>query len=337
MSHGDNAFSPGDVIERRYRVVRLVGTGAMGEVYQAEDLEIDESASEEGSANTVAIKTVRPDLLRSAKALARFKREADLSQRIQHPGVLRIGRVFTTTMPGDDDAGTVPCMVMEWLAGETLADRLVDERLIDPDEGVAVACQMASALTAAHRAGVVHRDLKPDNVFLVYGGGEDGGIRVVLTDFGVARAAKRRKDESLTASNVILGTPEYLAPELLDLEDATPRSDLYTMGLVMFEMLTGKPPFEADTPLKMVFMRAQQEPPSPRKHLPDLDRRWEEVILRCLARKPEDRYAEALDLISVLDGEDSRWLKATAADRLKRFPALVRSRLSRGWRSAVKR
>ena len=338
MSSESSIFSPGDVIDRRYRVVRLVGIGGMGEVYQAENLQTDAGASEARPVKKVAIKTVRPDLLRNVKMLARFKREADLSQRIRHPGVLRIARVITTPIPGDPEATAVPCLVMEWLAGETLADRLVDGRLIDPSEGVAVACQMAAALTAAHRAGVVHRDLKPDNVFLVYGGGQDGGTRVVLTDFGVARRAlPQPNDESLTATNVILGTPDYLAPELLELEHATPASDLYAMGLVLFEMLTGKPPFEADTPLKMVLRRVQEEPPSPRAHLPDLDPRWEETILRCLARKPEDRYGEARELIPVLDGQDSQWLASTPSQRLREALSVARAHLFGSWRFAGRR
>ena len=308
MSSSRDVFAPGHVIDDRYWIVRLVGKGGMGEVYEA---------AEQGSGSRVAIKTVLPRLLGNRKIRSRFERESQLSRRISHPGVLRIHEVLAVERE-EGSSETVPCMVMELLEGETLADRLVDGRLLDPDEARPIACQMAAALTAAHRAGVVHRDLKPDNVFLVP---EAGGTRVVLTDFGVARrSSEERKDESLTASNVLLGTPDYMAPEQLELQDATPASDIYTLGLVMFEMLTGEPPFVADTALKTVFKRVQEEPPSPREHLPDLDPRWEEVILRCLAREPQDRYAEAQDLIRVLEGDHSSYLLApSSSDRLRRL------------------
>ncbi len=307
-------FSSGDVIDGRFRVVRLVGTGGMGEVYEAESLE---------TAERVAIKTVLPDLLGNRTIIARFEREAELSRRISHSCILRVFEVLKTSRPGDFGSDQVPCMVMELLTGETLADRLVDGRTVEPTAAVALACQMASGLTAAHRAGVVHRDLKPDNVFLVSpirppsGEHDDASIRVVLTDFGVARAVAQ--DDSLTASNVLPGTPDYMAPEQLELEKAMPASDIYTMGLVLFEMLTGKPPFVADTAIKMVFMRVEEEPPSPCVHIPDLDPRWEEVILRCLARQPDDRYAEAQDLILVLEGADSPWLLPTATGRFEKL------------------
>ena len=314
-----DVFAPGQVIAGRYRIVRLVGRGGMGEIYEATQVE---------TGKRLAIKTVLPQLLGNRKIVARFERESDLSRRISHPCVLRIFEVLSvsveeraSTRAGGVGAGSggdpaIPCMVMELLDGETLADRLIEGRVVDPEEAVPLACQMAAALTAAHRAGVVHRDLKPDNIFLVP---EASGTWVVLTDFGVARRSTGPKDESLTASNVLLGTPDYMAPEQLELHDATAESDIYTLGLVLFEMLVGRPPFVADTALKMVFKRVEEEPPSPREHLPDLDPRWEQVIMRCLERDPKDRYQEAQDLIRVLDGEDSEWLVPTSAERLRKL------------------
>ncbi len=349
MATESNIFSPGDEIEGRFRVVRLVGIGGMGEVYEAECL--DRAERSRTGTDRVAIKTVLPELLGNHKIIARFEREAELSRRISHPNVLRIFEVLRTRAgaasrasvataasraPGATGGGSdaVPCMVMELLAGETVADMLIDGRTVDPDAGVPLACQMAAALTAAHRAGVVHRDLKPDNVFLVP---ENGTTRVVLTDFGVARRSTAPpQDESLTASNVLLGTPDYMAPEQLELEQATSASDIYTLGLVLFEMLTGKRPFVADTALKMVFKRVKEEPPSPREFLPDLDPRWEEVILRCLARQPEDRYAEAQDIIKVLEGERSQLLVTAPEDRLNRIvPWLIAALVAAGFVAAA--
>ena len=315
----ESLLAPDDVIADRYRIVQRIGEGGMGLVYAAEEIE---------SGKRVAIKTVLPRLLGNPKILSRFERECEFSQRISHSGVLRILEVFKTPRPGGGGGDRpIPCMAMELLEGETLADRLIDGRLVDPDEAVSLVCQMASALTAAHRAGVVHRDLKPDNVFLVPNG---DSIRVVLTDFGVARHSTAPPEDSLTASNVLLGTPDYMAPEQLELEEAMPASDIYTMGLVIFEMILGKPPFVADTALKTVFKRVQEEPPSPRSIRPDLDERWEKVILRCLERRPENRYAEAQDVIRVLVGPRSPWLLPTLADRLRALAPWIAAVIAAG-------
>lgn len=320
MSAAD-VFSPGDVVHGRYRIVRLIGKGGTGEVYEAEDT---------AKSRPVAIKTVLRTLLSSVKVGRRFQREFEFSQRISHPGVLRIHELLQVPVEVSEDGEEqrllkVPCMVMELLTGETLADRLIRGDTVPPEEARPLVCQMAAALAAAHRAGIVHRDLKPDNVFLV----PDGklGTRVVLTDFGVARKAvesrrapgrRRSRDDSdsLTASNVLLGTPTYMAPEQLELEEAMPASDLYTLGLVIFEMLTGRQPFEADSAIEMVFKRVQEDPPSPRKYLPGLDRRLEEVVLRCLKRDPNDRFDSPQEIIRTLDGDASEWL---AADRSARW------------------
>ncbi len=316
-SESEPVFGADDVIDGRYRIVARIGVGGMAEVYEAVSVE---------TGDRVAIKTVRPDLLGNTKIVTRFTREFKLSQRISHPGVLKIFEVVQTRRLSEgEDATLVPCMVMEFLDGETVADRMIDGRLVEPEEAVSLACQMASALTAAHRAGVVHRDLKPDNIFLAVDAktADFETTRVVLTDFGVARRDTTTKDDGLTASNVILGTPDYMAPEQLELEVATSASDIYAMGLVIFEMILGERPFVAESMIKMVFKRVQEDPPSPRSYRPDLDPKWETVILRCLARKPEDRYREAQDLIRVLDGDDSEWLLQTRAERLKKWWLLI--------------
>lgn len=287
-------LKPDDVLRDRYRVVRMVGRGGMGEVYEAIDLETGER---------VAVKTVLAKFLGSSKVIARFRREIDLSRRISHPNVLRIRDVFELPPNGDDpDLPQVaaPCMVMEYLEGETLADRLEQGRLVPPEEARGLVIQMARALSAAHRAEVVHRDLKPDNVFLVNHGDQ---TRVVLTDFGVARPNTVEED-SFTATDVIVGTPTYMAPEQLELEEALPASDIYTLGLVVYQMLTGRFPFEADTAIQVVFMRVQQDPVPPRHHMPELDESWESLIMRCLERDPKERISDAEQIVKLLEGRN---------------------------------
>ncbi|MEM8932953.1 MAG: serine/threonine-protein kinase [Acidobacteriota bacterium] len=297
-------FDGGDLVEARYRIDSLLGQGGMGEVYRAEKLATGEP---------VALKFILPELLGSHKTRARFERELDLTQRIDHPNVVHLAEILRVPTPdGRSDLlgeEPMPCLVMEFLDGGTLADHLDLEGPMEADEARPIMTQIASALSAAHRQGVVHRDLKPDNVFLVPPDEPDAETpRVVLTDFGVARQDKDNPNpelsDSLTASNVVIGTPEYMAPELLELEGAIPASDIYAMGLVYHELVTGVLPFDELQPLQALFQRVRQEVPTPRERRPDLDEDTERVILRCLARQPTERYADAADLIRDLEGEE---------------------------------
>lgn len=303
-------LKPGEVLQNRYEIVRLIGRGGMGEVYEAKDLE---------TGRQVALKTVLSKLLGSLKVVARFEREIELSKRISHPNVLRIHDVFDLPpRPAETDVPQVssPCMVMEYLEGETLADRLGNGHPVPPDEARGLVIQMAHALAAAHKAEVVHRDLKPDNIFLVPR--DDGTTRVVLTDFGVARPNSPEQEESFTATDVIVGTPTYMAPEQLELEEALPASDIYTLGLVMYEMLTGRFPFEGETAIQVVFMRVQEPPVPPKKYKPDLDETWDNLILSCLERDPRSRLSDAKDIVAILEGnvrdlprDKKKWLQAS--------------------------
>ena len=308
-----DVFSPGDLVDGRYRIVRLLGKGGTGEVHEVEALD---------DGRRLALKTLLPRFFDSSTVVTRFERECAYSRKIAHPNVLKIHEVFkiplpesvARALPGSFRSQTMPCMVMEFLKGKTLADWMVEGKIYTTEEAKPLVCQIASALTAAHRAGIVHRDLKPDNIFLVPQ--EDDVPRVVLTDFGVARKSMPSGEDSLTASNVLPGTPGYMAPEQLELEKAMPASDIYTFGLVMFEMLTGRPPFEAPTPIQMVFMRVEQDAPSPRVFVPDIDPAWEEVILCCLERDPDNRFTEADQIIHRLDGMASEWLKVERKNQM---------------------
>ena len=293
-SSGRPLFAAGDVVSGRYRIERNLGQDDDTDRYAAVEI---------GTARRWALKTPSRERLGSEKPLARFHRERSLSQRVSHPNVLQVEDVLEVEV--EDVEKPVPCMVMELVEGESLASRLAESGAIDPEVSLTIACQLADALAAAHSAGVVHRDLKPQSVFLSQS--KDGSMRAVLTDFGVARGMDDEPTadsvDSLTATNVVLGTPYYMAPEQLEAEVATPVTDIYALGLMLFEMVTGRLPFMAPTTLQAVFKRVQEDPPSPRRYLPTLSDAWEQTILRCLAREPEERFQSAARVGESLRGE----------------------------------
>ncbi|MEM8993370.1 MAG: serine/threonine-protein kinase [Acidobacteriota bacterium] len=318
---GDTLFAPGDVIEGRFRIERLLGSGGMGEVYLAQRI----------GGGAVALKMLLPELLSNPKSLARFEREVKSAQAIDHPNVMRIFELLRL----EPAAGRrlklpIPCLVMEYLDGESVADYLEREGVMKDAQVVAAVVQMSVALDAAHRAGIVHRDLKPDNIFLVADpdGTEERPWRVVLTDFGVARRRPQVGEsefsgDSLTASNVVIGTPEFMAPELLELEEALPSSDFYALGLVAYQMATGALPFEDEQPLKALFMRVREPAPSPTLVRPDLDPRLAQVIERCLERQPDDRFPHGAAIIEFLGGEPAE-PAGTLSDLHPQIPVMTR-------------
>lgn len=305
-------YEDGRLVDGRFRVVELIGRGGMSEVYRVVSLVSSERLRE---GEELALKVVMPDLLGSDKAMARFEREMRWTQRIGHPNVIDVKEFFRLRR-GEVE---VPCLVMELLDGDSLVDHLERHGIMTCEQAKPIICQMAAALDAAHRAGIVHRDLKPANVLLVPREGLPP--RVVLTDFGVARenlsTDLRDDSQSLTASNVILGTPDYLAPEQLELEEALPASDIYALGLCFYQMVTGSLPFEGDSPLEAVFQRVQTPAPSPRLKVPDLDPVCERVILRCLERDMEQRYALGSEIIRELDGSDSGYMPMPQPKRIQ--------------------
>ena len=280
----DPVFRPGDVLARRFRVVRFLAQGGTGEVYEAHDLEL-------GAA--VALKTIRPDIGADALAAERLRREVLLARQVTDPNVCRLFDLFRQTCgpaepPGSGMEGIL-FLTMELLTGETLAARLKRGRMSTRD-ALPLLEQMAAGLSAAHRAGVIHRDFKSGNVMLV--ATASGSVRAVVTDFGLARSAQASL-EPLTGSAGMVGTSAYMAPEQVVGEEVSPAADVYALGVVMYEMVTGTRPFQGDLPITVAIKRLKERPPSPRRHVPDLDPRWERTILRCLERRPGDRFASA--------------------------------------------
>ena len=286
---GRASFADGAFVANRYRVVRFVARGGMGEVYEAEDLELR---------GRVALKTIHSAAAEEAGAIERFKREIQLARRVTHPNVCRIFDVgFHELAPGRPP---LVFLTMELLEGETLAQRLRRAGKLSPAAALTLARQMADALGAAHRAGVVHRDFKTENVFLVPG---SDGERVVVTDFGIARSGDDRFAATLTSDGKVIGTPAYMAPEQIEGAPLTPAADQYAFGVVLFELVTGELPFRGENPIVTAARRLTEAPPSPRDFAPELDPVWEATILRCLARRPEDRFRDVQAAVRALGGE----------------------------------
>jgi eukaryotic-like serine/threonine-protein kinase len=281
-------FRGGELLGARFRIVRLIGQGGMGAVYEAEDLELG---------GHVALKTVRPEAAGEIRAVERFKQEIYLARKVTHPNVCRLFDLFHHRIAEHDLEITF--VTMELLRGETLAERLRRSGRIASDELLPLVIQMAEGLQAAHQVGIIHRDLKPGNVVLVPLKENSSEVRAVITDFGLAQTSTPDGSAALalTGTGGIVGTPAYIAPEVLENRHATPAADIYAFGVVMYEMVTGRLPFAGDTPLSVVLARLRKPAESPRRIVPDLDPRWEAIILRCLEREPGDRFAQAADVI----------------------------------------
>ncbi len=349
-------LAPGDLLANRYRIESLIARGGMGEVYRATDLEL---------AVPIALKTIRREISSDPASLDRFKQEVLLARSVSHPNVCRIFDL------GRDDSRDVSFLTMEFLSGGTLASRIHERGTLEPAEVLALIAPLAGALDAAHRAGVVHRDLKSANVMLVP---DETGERAVVTDFGLAVAvgeeggaawrgpdagpsagraamsiglmdeargadfpslvANSRASEDSDGGTVLgrfpdlssvgqeprgagadplpriyglVGTPAYMSPEQVMGGRVGPASDLYALGVMIYEMSTGRLPFRGSSPLETARAQITREAPAPSLFAP-VDPRWERVILRLLSKNPSERYASAREVVlaleAVLDGAE---------------------------------
>jgi eukaryotic-like serine/threonine-protein kinase len=292
-------LSESQLLAGRFRIVSYIAGGGMGDVYEAEDQELRER---------VAVKTIRPEILAQPNAMARFKREVQLARKVTHPNVCRIFDLFRHKPEDGSERDEIVFISMELLRGETLGARLKERERMSVSEALPLIQQMASALAAAHEVGIVHRDFKPGNVVLVGGSGQSE--RAVVTDFGLARQSLA-PDEAASLSTVsfatgqgFLGTPAYMAPEQLEGQPATNASDIYALGLVVYEMITGEKAFVGENHIASAFKRLTEPPRPPRGFAPDLSPACESVILRCLARDPAHRFANAREVATAL-AEDS--------------------------------
>ena len=253
-----------------YQLLERLGQGAMAQVYRARD---------PTSGAEVAVKILYPHLTGDEGFVARFRREAQAAASLDHPHIIRILDHGTE--------GDLSYLVMELIDGPSLKDVLERrEEPLSPDEAVRLVTTLAEALEHAHRQGIVHRDVKPSNVLLRGGRLDDP----VLTDFGVARMVEATV---ATAAGTTLGTPTYMAPEQGEGKPGDARSDIYALGVILYELLTGRPPFEADSPYALILRHIHTPPPSPRTLRPALPKPLEAVTLRALAKEPAARYPSA--------------------------------------------
>jgi eukaryotic-like serine/threonine-protein kinase len=263
----------GHVLADRYELGPVLGQGGMARVHQGLDRQLGRQ---------VAIKVLAPPFDRDREFVERFRREARAAAGLSHPNVVA---VFDS---GSDD-GT-HFIVTELVEGETLADRLRRDGPMPPADAVAVAVDIARALAAAHTRGLIHRDIKPGNVMLL----PDGRVKVV--DFGIARAAG---SDTLTNTGVVLGSTAYLSPEQAGGQPVDERADLYSLGCVLYEMLTGHVPFRADTPIATMYRHVNEDAPPPSTIAP-VQPELEDVVMRCLEKDPKRRFASAAELEAAL-------------------------------------
>ena len=272
----ESRFLPGALLASRYRIVALLGRGGMGEVYRADDLTLGQQ---------VALKFLPESLSQNPASVERFRNEVRLARQVSHPHVCRVYDV------GEIEGHLF--LSMEYVDGEDLASLLRRIGRLPSDKALEIARGLCAGLAAAHDKGILHRDLKPGNIMI------DGRGQVLLTDFGLAGIASE-----IEHNEVRNGTPLYMAPEQLVGQEVTARSDIYSLGLVLYELFTGKRPFEATTLADLVRMRSTAPPLTPTTLVHDLDPTVERVILRCLETDPATRPASALAVAAALPGGD---------------------------------
>jgi len=287
------------VIGGRFRIIRFVADGGMGTVYEAEDLQLKDR---------IALKTIRPEITSDPKNVERFKREILLGKKVTHPNVCRIHDLGVHV----SETGTeFLFLTMQFLRGETLASR-IRRGPIPEQEAVPLIEDMVDALSAAHKAEVIHRDFKSGNVMLVPASDR---TRAVVTDFGLALSTHDSK--SLTHAGVV-GTVDYMAPEQIKGEEITPATDVYALGVVMYEMVTGQRPFVAESKVTVALKHLNDEPQPPRNLSPHLKPSWDEAILGCLRKNPQDRFQSA-DVVTTLVRNGTK-----SQARVRRSPSVRR-------------
>jgi len=273
-------LAEGAVLAGRYEIVRTLGEGGMGAVYQASDLELN---------RMVALKVIRPELAKNPAIIDRFKQELLLSQRVTHRNVIRIYDL------GEGDG--VKFITMEFIEGHDLRSLIFERKKFEPKEAVGIMEQVCLALDSAHSVGVIHRDLKPQNIML------DGTGRVLVMDFGLARTLE---GDGMTQTGALVGTMEYMSPEQALAQDLDQRSDLFSAGLIFYELLTGQMPFRADSALASLIKRTQERAAPISSHGEGFPENLSKIVSKCLERDPAGRYQSAKELLADLEAWEGK-------------------------------
>jgi eukaryotic-like serine/threonine-protein kinase len=268
----------------RYELGEVIGRGGMAEVHEGQDLRLG---------RRVAVKILRPDLARDPSFQARFRREAQSAASLNHPNIVAVYDTGEDQLaPSADEPGAVvPYIVMEYVDGMTLRELMSSGRRLLPERAMEIADGTLAALDYSHRHGIVHRDIKPGNVMLTRGGD------VKVMDFGIARALAD-SGQTMTATSAVLGTAQYLSPEQARGEMVDSRSDIYSTGCLVYELLTGRPPFMGDSPVSVAYQHVSEQPVPPSQLDPSVPATIDAIVLKALAKRPENRYQSAADMRS---------------------------------------
>src|ERR1700689_5328095 len=287
-------LQPGTLLAERFEILQLLGQGGMGAVYKARDTELE---------RLVALKLIRPELASHPEILRRFKQELILAREVTHRNVIRIFDL--------GQAQGIKFITMEFVEGRDLRGLIHEKGKLTVDEAVPIILQISAALDAAHTAGVVHRDLKPQNVM------SDKDGRVYVMDFGIARSLEH---QGMTQTGALMGTPEYMSPEQAKGEKVDARSDLFALGIIFYEMLTGISPFKADTAMAMMFKRTQERAAPLAQLNLGVPGVISDIVSKCLEIKTEERYQTAREVINDLEAFTAEPHRGSTIGRSPRVP-----------------
>jgi len=274
METSADELTRGLVLAGRYEIIEELGTGGMGKVFRVFDKKMDEE---------VALKLIKPEIAANKQIVERFRNEIKIARKITHKNVCRMHDL--------NEEGQTLYLTMEYVRGEDLKSLVHRTKHLAPETTVSIVRQIAEGLAEAHKLGIIHRDLKPQNIMI----DKEGNAKIM--DFGIARSLQT---QGLTGEKAIIGTPEYMSPEQVEGKETDPRSDIYSLGVILYEMLTGRVPFEDNTPLSVALKHKTEPPQDPQKINPQITKDLALLVLRCLEKSKESRFHSAEELIAEL-------------------------------------